>query len=94
MKDVINRLMENGKYTIGFETTLKALKRGKVKMVLVSVNCPKEKMKAIEEAAKDVEIVTYPGTSLELGEACGKPFPVSAIAFEDLGGISISEIEG
>ncbi len=90
----ISRLLENGKYTIGFETTVKALEKGKVKLIIVSANCPKNKMNKIETIGKEVKILTYPGTSIELGEACGKPFPVSAIAFEDLSGVSISELEG
>ncbi len=94
-EEIIKRLIETGKITLGSETTIKQLKNGKLRGVVLSVNCPKLKEAEIKRLAKDkgARIYVYPGTSLELGEACGKPFPVSAIGILDYGDADLSELE-
>ncbi len=95
-EDVIKRLMETGKVTLGSETTIKAMRSGKARAVIISSNCPKERELEILELAKSsgIRAYRYPGTSLELGEACGKPFPVSAIAVMDPGDADLTKLGG
>ncbi len=94
-ESAIKRLIETGKINLGTETAIKALKSGKARGVVLSVNCPDNKRREIEELAKTkgARLYMYPRTSLELGEACGKPFPVSAITILDYGDADLSELE-
>ncbi len=94
-EELIKRLLETGKVSFGSETTIKAIKRGNARGVVLSSNCPEQKAREITELAKNagIRIYAYPGTSLELGEACGKPFPISAIAIYDYGDADLSTLE-
>ena len=95
-EEVIKRLLETGKVTLGSETTAKLIKSGKARAVIISANCPKDKERELVELAKNAGIraYRYPGTSLELGETCGKPFPVSAIGVIDSGDADLSKLGG
>ncbi len=94
-EELIKRLLETGKVSLGTETTIKAIKKGLARGVLLSSNCPEQRAKEIMDLAKksNVRVYMYPGTSLELGEACGKPFPVSAMAIFDYGDADLSTLE-
>lgn len=83
----INRELQiairTGKVFLGTKRTLKALKRGEAQLVIYAANCPeetKEKIKTYEGIAYE-----YPGTNMELGRACGKPFSVAALCVIDAG---------
>ncbi|ADB58041.1 50S ribosomal protein L30e [Archaeoglobus profundus] len=72
-----------GKVYFGSKRTIKALKRGEAKLVIVSANCPKDIREKIEKYKKNVPVLVYPGTNMELGAACGKPFSVASLAVID-----------
>lgn len=40
--------MRSGKYTLGYKTTLKSLRSGKSKLVIISNNCPPLRKSEIE----------------------------------------------
>lgn len=67
-----------GKVLFGFEQTMKAVKAGKVKLIIVSSNCPEKQMVMIKD--KEVSFHRFNGTNIELGSACGKPFSVSVLS--------------
>ncbi|MBA3043856.1 50S ribosomal protein L30e [archaeon] len=88
----INRALRNvvstGKVYMGFEQTKKYLEKGVVKMVIVSSNCP-----YTEHIKKhSVPVHKYSGSNMELGAACGKPFPISVISIVDSGESDILHI--
>jgi len=68
-----------GKVLFGFEQTMKAVKAGKTKLIIVSSNCPEKQMVMIEKH-KEVSFHRFNGTNIELGSACGKPFSVSVLS--------------
>ncbi len=72
-----------GRVYFGSKRTIKALKRGEAKLVIVSANCPKEIKEKIEKYRKDVPVLVYPGSNMELGAVCGKPFSVASLAVLD-----------
>jgi len=89
----INRALRNavstGKTYIGFEQTKRYLEKGVVKMVVVSSNCP-----YIEHIEKySVPVHKYNGSNIELGAACGKPFPVSVLSIVEPGESDILHIQ-
>ncbi|MEW5936302.1 MAG: 50S ribosomal protein L30e [Candidatus Thermoplasmatota archaeon] len=66
-----------GKVLFGLDQTKKALSSGRAKAIIVASNCP---MPEICEQAGAARVLMFPGTNIELGAACGKPFAISALA--------------
>lgn len=66
-----------GDVRFGLAETRKSIKKGEARMVVVSNNCPEESLLPKGSAMK---LMVFQGTNIELGNACGKPFPVSALA--------------
>ena len=85
-----------GKVILGSEKTIEAVKSGREKLVIVSSNCPKERREKIANYAKlsGLRIYTYPGSSIDLGEACGKPFAVAAMVIREPGDSDILRLVG
>jgi large subunit ribosomal protein L30e len=40
--------MKSGKYTLGYKSTLKSLRQGKAKLIIISSNCPPLRKSEIE----------------------------------------------
>jgi len=78
----INKAMEEGKLVIGKERTVKYLKNGKVKTVILASNVPKDILIEIEHNAKisKADVVRYEGNNKELGALCRKPFLVTVVS--------------
>ncbi len=66
-----------GDVRFGLAETRKSIKKGEAKMVVVANNCPD---KPALSPGSNVKMIVYDGTNVELGSACGKPFPISALA--------------
>jgi len=66
-----------GDVRFGLAETKKSVKKGEAKMIVISNNCP-EKSLLPEES--NLRLIVFEGTNVELGNACGKPFPISALA--------------
>jgi len=65
-----------GDVRFGLAETKKSLKKGEAKLVVVASNCPQKEIRS-GAASK---VIVFSGTNVELGSACGKPFPISALA--------------
>lgn len=65
-----------GKVRFGLAETRKSIKKGEAKLVVVSSNCPVDDL----AGKSSLKVVVFEGTNVELGSACGKPFPISALA--------------
>ncbi|WP_456469124.1 50S ribosomal protein L30e [Archaeoglobus sp.] len=81
VESVIKMVLKTGGYRIGSKSTLKALKRGEAKAVVVASNCPEEVLEEIKNY--DVKVLVYNGTNMELGAFCGKPFSVAVMAITE-----------
>ncbi len=92
--EIIKRVVENGEVKIGSRSVSKELNKGKPKLVVVSSNCPRSIKEEIEGKAKAAKtpVYGYTGTSLELGEVCRKPFPISAMAVVSPGDANIAQL--
>jgi len=84
--------LETGKVEIGLSQTLAAADAKKARLVIVSKTCPNPKLTK-ERALGKVPIYHYEGTAVELGQACGRPFPISAMAILDPGSSAILSLE-
>lgn len=73
---VLRKVLTTGKVVIGGRQTLDAVKNGKAQVVVLSSNCLPETVNEM----KGVPVINYPGTGVDLGVACGKPFAITALA--------------
>lgn len=99
MADVNKALLSvsrTGKVAFGAKRTAVLVKLRKVKLVVVSSNCPEGSRNELERTAAitHVPIYCYAGTSLDLGTACRKTFPVSALGVREPGDSDIYEAVG
>lgn len=78
---------------MGYKSTLKTLREGKAKLVLVSSNCPPLRRSEIEYYAMlgRTAVHHYTGNNFELGTACGKFFRVGCLSITDAGDADISD---
>jgi len=91
LSKALRRALKTGVVYLGSKRTIKAVRDGKAKLVVIAKNCPKEVMEKLKNY--DVKMVTYDGTNMELGAICGKPFSVAALAVIDEGESEILNIK-
>ncbi|MEM1542114.1 MAG: 50S ribosomal protein L30e [Ignisphaera sp.] len=87
MDNVIKFVVRTGKIVIGFKKTLKLIKLGKVRYVVITSNTPEDIRSDIVHYASlsSVNIISFTGTNKELGSVIGKPFAVSVLGIIDTG---------
>ncbi len=87
----IRQAIATGKVVIGADKSLKTLKRGQAKLVIVASNCKPDVLADIEHYVRiaNAPVHTFDGNSGDLGLACGKPFLVSVLAVVEEGNSSI-----
>jgi len=83
----IRMAIETGKVIIGSERTLKELKGGDLKLVIVANNCPENIKADIEYYAKisKTPVYRFDGTNRDLGVLSGKPFNISVMGIKEAG---------
>lgn len=88
----LKSVMRDGKVAVGIKEVRNALKENKAKMVVAAKNCPyiEELQKAVNE--KGVKYYEYPGTGVDLGYTCGKPFSISTFAVIETGNSDILKL--
>eukprot|EP00241_Pyramimonas_parkeae_P009304 CAMPEP_0114258408 /NCGR_PEP_ID=MMETSP0058-20121206/19314_1 /TAXON_ID=36894 /ORGANISM="Pyramimonas parkeae, CCMP726" /LENGTH=127 /DNA_ID=CAMNT_0001373327 /DNA_START=69 /DNA_END=449 /DNA_ORIENTATION=+ len=91
-ESINNRLalvMKSGKYTLGYKTTLKSLRGGKAKLVIIGNNCPPLRKSEIEYYAMLAKtgVHHYTGNNVELGTACGRYYRVCCLSITDPGNL-------
>ena len=92
-KDIATTV-RTGKVFLGANSTVKNAKIGKVKLVVITANCPQNTREEIEYYCKlsNIPSIAYNGSSLDLGAVCGKPFMVSALAIREPGDSDILKL--
>ncbi|KAJ2902077.1 hypothetical protein MKZ38_001050 [Zalerion maritima] len=80
-------VMKSGKVTMGYKSTLKSLRSGKAKLVMISKNTPPLRKSELEyySMLSKAPVHHFDGTNIELGTACGKLFRCSTLAVLDAG---------
>merc|ERR1712112_794361 len=80
-------VMKSGKYVLGYKQTLKTLRSGKAKLIIVASNIPPLRKSEIEYYAMLAKtgVHHYNGDNIELGTACGKYFRVCVLSITDPG---------
>jgi len=90
MESINSRLalvMKSGKFTIGVRSTLKTIRQGKSKLIIIANNTPALRKSEIEYYCMlaKVGVHHYSGTNIDLGTACGKYFRVGCLSITDPG---------
>merc|ERR1711872_991769 len=80
-------VMKSGKYVLGYKQTLKTLRQGKAKLVIVGSNITPLRKSEIEYYAMLAKtgVHHYNGNNIELGTACGKYFRCCTLSITDPG---------
>ena len=87
--------LNTGKVVVGFKSVLKKLmSKDLPKLVIAAKNTPEQNLERIRYYCKlsKVPFYLFDGSSKELGDICGKPFVISAIAIIDPGESDILSI--
>ena len=87
MNSRLQLVMKSGKAILGYKATVKALRKSKAKMILISSNCPHLRKSEIEYYAMLAKCTVhhYAGDNAALGTACGKFFNCSVMSILDAG---------
>ncbi|KZZ97153.1 Ribosomal protein L30e [Ascosphaera apis ARSEF 7405] len=80
-------VMKSGKVTLGYKSTIKALRSGKAKLVIIAGNTPPLRKSELEyySMLSKTSVHHFSGNNIELGTACGKLFRCSTMAVLDAG---------
>ncbi|OJD33078.1 60s ribosomal protein l30 [Diplodia corticola] len=80
-------VMKSGKVTLGYKSSMKALRMGKAKLVLIAGNTPPLRKSELEYYAMlaKTNVHHFSGNNIELGTACGKLFRCSTLVVLDAG---------
>nr|AGN29635.1 60S ribosomal protein L30 [Acartia pacifica] len=84
-------VMKSGKFCLGYKQTLKTLRNGKSKLVIIANNTPPLRKFEIEYYAMLAKtgVHHYVGDNNDLGTACGKYFRVCTLSITDPGDFDI-----
>lgn len=79
--------IKSGKYQLGYKSSVKALRQGKAKLIVLAANTPILRKAEIEYYAmlSKTQVSYFQGGNNELGTACGKLFRVGVLAITDAG---------
>ncbi|CDH08400.1 60S ribosomal protein L30 [Zygosaccharomyces bailii ISA1307] len=80
-------VIKSGKYTLGYKSTVKALRQGKSKLVIIAANTPVLRKSELEYYAmlSKTRVYYFQGGNNELGTAVGKLFRVGVVTILDAG---------
>ena len=77
--------LNSGSILLGQRQTMSACSKGDAKLVLVAANCPETYISDLAENHPDIPVHRVEMVNRQLGAACAKPFPVSALCILDPG---------
>jgi large subunit ribosomal protein L30e len=93
LSSAIRLTVESGKVGFGSRNGIKDILLGNLKLVVLAGNVPPALAEDVNRYGQlsGIPLVEFPGTSIELGSICGKPFPVSVLVVYDPGVSNIME---
>jgi large subunit ribosomal protein L30e len=90
------RAMQTGRVVLGTDRSLKAVKRGEAKLVILASNCPEDVADDFKHYSEisELKVIHLDKNSRELGIICGVPFTVNVLAVIDPGDSAILSAVG
>ncbi len=88
--------VKTGKTILGANESIKAVKHGDAKLVILAANTPSTIRNDIIHYSKLSKVPTleFEGSSLDLGFICGKPFLVSVVSVQEPGDSDLLNLLG
>ena len=79
--------VKTGKVGFGSKDAIVSTASARAKMIILAKNIREAEREEIQHNARqsEIPIFVFPGSSLDLGAVCEKPFPVSAIVVREAG---------
>ncbi|ODQ67149.1 60S ribosomal protein L30 [Nadsonia fulvescens var. elongata DSM 6958] len=79
--------IKSGKFTLGYKSTVKAIRQGKAKLIIIAGNTPPLRKSELEYYAMlaKIQVHHFQGGNNELGTACGRLFRIGVLAIVDAG---------
>ena len=79
--------VKTGKVGFGSKDAIVSTASARAKMIILARNIREAERDEIQHNAEqsEIPIFVFPGSSLDLGAVCEKPFPVSAIVVREAG---------
>ena len=81
----LKQSLNTGKIVFGQRETMGACAKGEARLVIVAANCPEDFIENISESHPGMTVHRVSLVNRQLGAACGRPFPVSALCVIDPG---------
>lgn len=81
LSKALQSAVKTGNVVIGSNLTVKAVASGKAQLAVIASNCPKD----TRDKIAGVPVMDFPGLGFDLGTACGKPYPIAALAIVEAG---------
>uniref|UniRef100_A0A0B7KFA4 Ribosomal protein eL8/eL30/eS12/Gadd45 domain-containing protein n=7 Tax=Clonostachys TaxID=110564 RepID=A0A0B7KFA4_BIOOC len=80
-------VVKSGKISLGYKTSLKSLRSGKAKLILIAANTPPLRKSELEYYAmlSKVPVHHFSGNNVEMGTACGRLFRCGTMVILDAG---------
>lgn len=79
----IKKALQSGNVILGLNETIRMAKLGKADLLVISNNCPKKDDLLYYAKLSNINVFVFPGTNIDLGETCRKPYSVSALAIKE-----------
>lgn len=80
----LRRAIKTGKVVLGQNSVEKVIAENKAELVIVAKNAP-AKVRAIINAADNLSLYEFNGSSRQLGKECGRDHMISVLAIVDAG---------
>jgi len=83
----LQMVVKSGKFSLGYQSTLKSLRQGKAKLIIIANNCSPVRKSEVEYYAMlaKTSVHHFNGNNIDLGTACGKLFTTSMLSIIDAG---------
>ncbi|KAI0388536.1 50S ribosomal protein L30e-like protein [Xylariaceae sp. FL0594] len=80
-------VMKSGKVTLGYKSSIKSLRSGKAKLVIIASNTPPLRKSELEyySMLSKTPVHHFEGTNIELGTSLGKLYSCSTMTILDAG---------
>eukprot|EP00298_Acanthocystis_sp_HF-20_P002170 c12610_g1_i2.p1 GENE.c12610_g1_i2~~c12610_g1_i2.p1 ORF type:complete len:112 (+),score=19.83 c12610_g1_i2:37-372(+) len=87
-------VFKSGKAVLGYRQTLKTIRTGRARVVIISKNCPALRKSEIEYYCmlSKTYLHHYEGSNTDLGTACGKIFRVGCLSITNTGDSDILKV--
>ena len=83
----IRQAIKTGRVELGLDTSTKAAKTGRARIIIVSDRAPQDKLDDLRHytSLSGTPLIVYRGNSADLGRTCRKPFQIASVAIIDPG---------